>query len=148
MGDGTVPPEFISPSQGYDPATNAPDPGPIIIPGSSFGSVLWNAATGTLSPAQQVNLTNQESAELQQAGMDPLDAATTANDDVTETLSTVVAPGAFGTFTGALPSQAGTGLLDSFFGAGNVLDSLPSWAFWVAGGLAAIWALKEFKVIK
>lgn len=150
MGDGSdvvVPPEFISPSQGYDPATNAPDPGPVIISGSSPLSVVWNAATGTLSPAQVNNLKVQESAQLVQAGMAPAQAAATAQQDVDDSLSTFVGEGAFGTYTGALPSQASTGLLNSFFGP-SILDSIPSWAWWIGGAFAGIWVLREFKIIK
>lgn len=69
---------------------------------------LYNAAYGTLSPAQKQALVAQQTAEVTQAGGDPTTAATQAQTDVTAVL----------TQNGADPSQASilspglAGLLD------------------------------------
>jgi hypothetical protein len=136
---------FLTPSQLSTPGGGGTpfDSYPEIISGSSAGDVLWNAATGTLTQAQQANLVNEEQAELVQAGMDPDDATAQSLSDVQSTLDTYTGPGAFGTFTGATSDSAVSGLLQSFG-----LSGVPSLFWWVAGGVAAIWALKEFRIIK
>jgi hypothetical protein len=137
LGDGfTIDPAAMYGGTAINPVPMTLDESPI-IPGSSAGSILWNAATGDLSNQQVVNLQNQESAELVQAGMDPADAAATASGDVNSTLSTFV--GTDGS-VGALPSQSG--LLPT------LALGIPSWAWWVGGGLAAFWVLKELRVLK
>ena len=136
LGDGFT----IDPAAMYGGAPVNPLPMSIespFIPGSSVGDILWNASTGTLDNSQVVNLQNQESASLVQAGMTPAAAAAQSQADVTGTLSTFVAPDGS---VGALPSQSG--LLPT------LALGIPSWAWWVGGGLAVLWALKEFKVIR
>jgi hypothetical protein len=138
LGDDT--PFVIDPAALYG-GTIAANPVPTLespfVPGSSNGSILWNAATGTLSPTQVVNLQNQESAELVQAGMSPADAAAAASSDVNTTLSTFVGPDGS---VGALPSQSG--LLPT------LSLGVPSWMWEIGIGLVAFWLLKEFKIIK
>jgi hypothetical protein len=139
LGDDT--PFVIDPAALYGGTAINPVPmsmdQPLIIPGSSAGSILWNAATGDLSNSQVANLTNQETASLIQAGMSPAQAAAAASSDVTTTLSTFVGPDGS---VGALPSQSG--LLPT------LALGVPSWMWEIGIGLAAFWLLKEFKIIK
>lgn len=112
-----------------------------IIPGSSAGDVLYNAIFGNLSPAQQASLVSQEQASLVQAGAAPAQATEQAQSDVTQTLDTFTAPGAFGvTWTGAAPDQSGFPAA-AVSAAGSAiantvaptLGAIPSWFWWAAG---------------
>jgi hypothetical protein len=106
------------------------------VPTSSpFSDWFANAATGSLSPAQQAALQSQETASLTQAGMDPTQAAQQATQDVTGALQTFTAPGAFGiSWTGADSS-----------GVPSLLSAIPGW-MWLA--LAGVGILLVVKVIK
>lgn len=115
-----------------------------IIPGSSVSDVLYNMATGDVSPSQQQALVAQTTAEYQQAGLSPSDSATQAYNDVSAALSTVQAPGAFNvTWTGAQPGQTLPAAAVSSLTGG--LSSIPSWAWLAAGGLGLFLVFKLVK---
>jgi hypothetical protein len=66
------------------------------IPGSTFGEILDNALTGTLTQGQSAAIQQNETSGLIQAGMNPSAAATQAQSDVNTVL----------TMNNAAPSQA------------------------------------------
>jgi hypothetical protein len=152
LGDDTiVPPEFLSPSQDYDPAGAAVESP--IIPGSSLSDIIFNMRTGNVSQAQDNALVNQETASLVQAGMDPQTAASTADSDVTTTLDTFTGPGGLGiSWTGAGPNSPTftDAAISSLFPNGLLPPgfSIPTWVWVVGGVLGGFWLLKEFRVIK
>jgi hypothetical protein len=144
---GDIPSDYNAAITGY---TGAPIPASgdssFFVPGSSVGDVLYNAVYGNLSPNQQANLVAQEQASLVQAGTPPAAAVQQAQTDVTDTLDTVTAPGAFGvTWTGAAPDQpgfpsaaasaAGSAIANTLV---PTLSAIPSWAWWVGGGIGAL----------
>ena len=108
--------------------------GNLFVPGGGVPGVIFNAATGNVSPAQKQNLIAQQTASLIASGMDPATAAAQANADVTTVLTTYSGPGAFGVpWTGADPSQAWTAQAADWLESVDPNFGLPMWV-WLAGG--------------
>lgn len=121
---------------------------------SDTAGVVWRASTGSVDPWTKAELIDQQTQAQIQAGADPATAAAQAQQDVTNTLSTFTLGGS--DQLGADPSQAKLSLpsleaLKAAFGsltndagtgcgitniAGCV--TIPSWAWWVAGGAAVL----------
>jgi hypothetical protein len=123
------------------------------IPGSTAGDDLYNMSYGNVSPNQNTSLVAQEQASLVQAGMDPAAAAAQAQSDVTDTLSTYTGPGALNVnWTGAAPNQpgfptaaasaAGSAIANTL---SPTLSAIPTWIWWVVGGLGIFVAYKIVK---
>jgi hypothetical protein len=122
-----------------------PIPAGSVDSSSSLSDLLYNAATGDVSNEQEQNLISQESAALQQAGMNPTDAAAQAASDVNTTLTTYTGPGAFGIVTtGAAPGQGWVASLGSALG-GIDLSNIPGWAWLAIGGLGIYLAVKVIR---
>jgi hypothetical protein len=108
--------------------------GNLFVPGGGTPGVLFNAATGNVSPAQKQNLIAQQTAAMIAAGADPATAAAQANQDVTAVLTSYSGPGAFGVpWAGADPSQAWTTQLTTWLQSADATFNVPMWA-WLAGG--------------
>ncbi len=105
--------------------------GSTFLPGGGAAGVLYNAATGDVSPSQKALLVQQATQAQIQAGMDPADAAAIAESSATTALNTFNGPGAFDvSWGGANPGQT---VLSPY----NPTDT-PSWLAtywpWLAGG--------------
>lgn len=86
--------------------------GSLITPGSSLWNTIkdtiYNSATGDLTQDQVNQLVQQESSELQQAGMSASDAQQQAQSDVNETIQSFCGSGALGvSWCGAGPGDTG-----------------------------------------
>ena len=109
-------------------------PGGLFVPGGGIPGVLFNAATGNISPAQKQALIQQQTQNMIAAGADPATAAAQAQQDVTTVLTTYSGPGAFGVpWTGADPSQAWTTQAANWLQTADPSFGLPMW-LWLAGG--------------
>ncbi len=104
----------------------------VFVPGGGVGGVVYNAATGDVSPAQKAALVQQGAASLVAAGADPGTAAAQAESDVSDTLDTFSGPGAFGvTWTGANPATNAVGSTGSWLA--------DNWAWLALGGVGIVW---------
>jgi hypothetical protein len=124
---------------------------------TDIGNFFYNAWTGNVSPGQKAALVAQEQAQFVQAGMDPTSAQSQAQSDVTASLETYAGSGGLDvSWTGADPAQSGfvpaaaTQAVDvATQSAANILApslaAVPSWLWWVGGGLAAYFGLKAAK---
>lgn len=96
VGSVSLAPFGGGPPQGWDtldetsggtvPITPAAEDSSYFIPGSSFSDVVYNAATGSISPAQSAAIQEQETQQLIQAGASPQTAAQQSASDVNATL--------------------------------------------------------------
>jgi hypothetical protein len=101
-------------------------------PGSSFGDVIYNAATGNVSPSQVAQIKQQQTSSLIQAGMDPSSAQAQAESDVNTALQSFSAPGAFEiNWMGGQPG--GANWLTTAAQSVDPVFGIPWWV-WLAGG--------------
>lgn len=112
---------------------------------SSWADLLYNAATGNVSPDQAKQLAQQADQENVQAGGTPDIAASQALIN-TALENSGPLPGAFGiTWTGAAPGGTNW-VTQAAANAANALGaSSGAWVWWALGGVGALWLLMRSK---
>lgn len=113
----------------------------------ALNNLAQNAATGNLTQDQVQQAVAAETASNIAAGASPADASAQAATDVSNTLATFSAPGAFGiTWTGALPSSSSwpSALLDSILPGAGGGTGLPLWAWIAILGVGGLIVWREF----